>query len=453
MIAGGIPVVYIGLMCIVILSVLNMILLLVLLSHSTRNQDYQIGARLESFEKNQEKTERILREETFKNREENLSNAKLLREELSNSFRMVSDALMGRMTEIANLQRSQLEIFTAQLTNLTKSNEEKMEQIRQTLEEKLRQLQEDNSKKLEQMRATVDEKLHETLERRLGDSFKLVSERLEMVHKGLGEMQSLASGVGDLKKVLTNIKTRGTWGEIQLGSLLEQVLAGEQYVTNVVTKNGSNERVEYAIKLPEGVLLPIDAKFPQEDYQKLLEAQEQTNPVLVEEIGRQLENRIKAEARDIRDKYIDPPYTTDFGIMFLPIEGLYAEVLRRPGLIDFLQREYRVNVTGPTSLAALLNSLQMGFRTLAIQKRSSEVWSLLGAVKTEFGKFGDLLEKTHKKLQEASNTIVDAAQRSRGIERKLKQVQGIPVAEADNPLAELTGNENETESAADLSKE
>ncbi len=420
---------------------LDFIILMALLARSSQGRDYRLEARLDGFEKSQEKTERFLREETFKNREENLGSAKLLREELSNSFKMVSETLMGRMSEIAGLQRSQLEIFSIQLTNLTKSNEEKMEQMRQTLEDKLRNLQEDNAKKLEQMRATVDEKLHETLEKRLGESFKLVSERLELVHKGLGEMQTLATGVGDLKKVLTNIKTRGTWGEIQLGNLLEQILAVEQYETNVITKKGSNERVEYAVKLPEGVWLPLDAKFPQEDYQRLLEAQEQADPVMVEEYGKQLEARIKAEAKDIRDKYLDPPFTTDFGIMFLPIEGLYAEVLRRPGLVDILQREYRVNVTGPTSLAALLNSLQMGFKTLAIQKRSSEVWSLLGAVKTEFGKFGDLLEKTHKKLQEASNTIVDAAQKSRGIERKLREVQELPSPEAKILLGQLKEEE------------
>ncbi|HBF39518.1 MAG TPA: DNA recombination protein RmuC [Firmicutes bacterium] len=431
------------LLIIAFLLVVNLILLCILLARSSQNRDYQVEARLEVFEKNQEKAERVLREETAKNREESLGNAKLLREELSNSFKMISDTLLGRMAEIANLQRSQLEVFAAQLANLTKSNEERMDKMRQTLEEKLKLLQEDNSQKLEQMRATVDEKLHETLEKRLGDSFKLVSERLELVHKGLGEMQTLASGVGDLKKVLTNIKTRGTWGEIQLGNLLEQVLAVEQYETNVITKKGSNERVEYAVKLPEGVLLPIDAKFPQEDYQRLMEAEEQADQVLVEEYGKQLEARIKAEAKDIQDKYLDPPFTTDFGIMFLPIEGLYAEVLRRPGLVDILQREYRVNVTGPTSLAALLNSLQMGFRTLTIQKRSSEVWSLLSAVKTEFGKFGDLLEKTHKKLQEASNTIVDAAQKSRGIERKLRQVQQLPAAEATNLLADIQDAEGE----------
>jgi DNA recombination protein RmuC len=427
----------------------NFILLLVLLGRSSQNRDFRVEARLDSFEKGQEKAERVLRDEIAKSREETNGQAKLFREEISNSFKMITDSLLGRMSEIANFQRNQLEVFSTQLQTLTQSNEAKLEQMRQTVEEKLRLLQEDNSKKLDQMRATVEEKLHETLEKRLGESFKLVSERLELVHKGLGEMQNLAVGVGDLKKVLTNIKTRGIWGEIQLGNLLEQILTPDQYVQNVITKKGGNERVEYAVQLPEGILLPIDAKFPQEDYQRLLEAEDQADPVLVEEYGKQLEARIKAEAKDIRDKYLDPPFTTDFGIMFLPIEGLYAEVLRRPGLVDILQREYRVNVTGPTSLAALLNSLQMGFRTLAIQKRSSEVWSLLSAVKTEFGKFGDLLEKTHKKLQEASNTIVDAAQKSRGIEKKLKQVQQLPAAETANLLEDIQDTEGVAEGCRD----
>lgn len=360
---------------------------------------------------------------------------------------MLSDTVLARMAEIANFQKNQLDVFSTQLTGLTKSNEEKLDKMRQTIEEKLRLLQEDNSKKLEQMRLTVDEKLHETLEKRLGESFKLVSERLELVHKGLGEMQNLASGVGDLKKVLTNIKTRGIWGEIQLGNLLEQVFSPEQYIKNAVTKQGSNERVEYAIKLPEGVLLPIDAKFPQEDYQKLMEAQEQANPTLVEELGKQLEARIKAEAKDIKEKYIDPPYTTDFGILFLPIEGLFAEVVRRPGLIETLHREFKIEVTGPTTLLVLLNSFQMGFRTLAIQKRSSEVWTLLGAVKTEFGRFGDILDKTHKKLQEASNIIVDATQKSRTIERKLKQVQEMPGVEAVNLIGNFE-SDDEVETTA-----
>lgn len=388
-----------------------------------------VETALANIEKDQDRIERLLREETARNRTENNQNAGQLRKELSDSFKMISDTLLNRMTEIANLQKNQLEVFSNQLTTLTKSNEEKLEKMRVTVEDKLKQLQEDNSKKLDEMRATVDEKLHDTLEKRLGESFKLVSERLELVHKGLGEMQTLASGVGDLKKVLTNVKTRGTWGEIQLGHLLDQIFSPELYQQNVVTKKGSNERVEYAIKLPEGVLLPIDAKFPQEDYQRLLDAQEKADVTLIEEFEKQLESRVKSEAKNIRDKYLDPPNTTDFGIMFLPIEGLYAEVLRIPGLVDLLLREYRVVLTGPTTLAAFLNSLQIGFRTLAIQKRVSEVWSLLGAVKTEFGKFGDILEKTHKKLQEASNTIDDATRRTRAIERKLKNVQELPVPE------------------------
>jgi len=342
-----------------------------------------------------------------------------------------------------------------QLQALTTANEQRMDKMREGVDTQLKSIQEDNSKKLEEMRKTVDEKLHETLEKRLGESFKLVSDRLEQVHKGLGEMQTLASGVGDLKRVLTNIKTRGTWGEIQLGNLLEQVMATEQYAQNVATIPGSNERVEFAIKLPgrdkEGTIvwLPIDAKFPQEDYQRLLEAQEQANIVMAEEAGKALENRIKNEAKDIATKYISVPYTTDFGILFLPTEGLYAEVLRRPGLFDILLREYRVVISGPTTLAALLSSLQMGFSTLAIERRSSEVWSLLGAVKTEFGKFGDLLDKTGKKLQEAGNTIDSVARRSRAIERKLKDVQQLPQAEA----VELLGSMSETEVAATMKDE
>jgi DNA recombination protein RmuC len=363
------------------------------------------------------------------------ANARMEREELRGVLTGLSDSLLARVTDGTRIQTEQMDMFSRQLAYLTQSNEQKLEKMRETIEAKLTLLQEDNSRKLEQMRATVDEKLHATLERRLGESFRLVSDRLEQVHKGLGEMQSLAAGVGDLKKVLTNVKTRGTWGEIQLGSLLEQILTEEQYAQNVATKKG-NERVEFAIRLPgrgeneQEVWLPVDAKFPQEDYQRLLEAQELSDPQMVEEAARQLENRIKTEAKAIKEKYLDPPHTTDFGIMFLPTEGLYAEVLRRPGLCEMLQRVYRVVVAGPTTLAALLNSLQMGFRTLAIEKRSSEVWALLGAVKTEFGKFGDILDKTQKKLREASNTIETAAKKTRTIERKLKKVQELPAENA-----------------------
>jgi DNA recombination protein RmuC len=314
-------------------------------------------------------------------------------------------------------------------------NEGKLEKMRDTVEARLKSLQDDNGTRLEQMRATVDEKLHATLEKRLGESFQQVSERLEQVHKGLGEMQGLAAGVGDLKKVLTNIKTRGTFGEVQLGTLLEQILTPEQYAVNVATRKGSSERVEFAIKLPgreaDGsgtVWLPLDAKFPQEDYLRLVEAQEQGNPEAVAEAGKQLERQVRLMAATIRDKYLEPPQTTDFGIMFLPTEGLYAEVLRRTGLSETLQRDCRVVVAGPTTLAALLNSLQLGFRTLAIEQRSSEVWKLLAAVKGEFGKFGEILEKTKKKLDEASSSIDTAAVRTRAIERRLRGVEALPVA-------------------------
>ncbi|HWP01450.1 MAG TPA: DNA recombination protein RmuC [Methylococcus sp.] len=341
------------------------------------------------------------------------------------------DARLGRAEQAESLKHFG-ELLTNQLHHLAQRHGDGMETLRQTVETRLAAIQSDNQQKLEQMRLTVDEKLHNTLEQRLGESFKLVSERLEQVHKGLGEMQTLASGVGDLKKVLTNVKVRGTWGEVQLDQLLEQILSPDQYAKNVVTRPKASERVEFAIKLPgrDGngsvVWLPIDAKFPLEDYQKLIDAQEAGDMVAMDEAGRALETRIRSEAKGIRDKYLEPPHTTDFGLLFLPIEGLYAEVIRRPGLFDYLQREYRVTVTGPATLTAILNSLQMGFRTLAIEKRSSEVWQVLGAVKTEFGKFGEILAKTRKKLDDASKTIGQAEVRTRAIDRKLKAVESLP---------------------------
>jgi len=401
---------------------------------------------LKNFEKNQQRTESITKEEIAKNRTETSQNNQLSRQEMSNSLKAFGDSLLSRMAEIAGLQKNQLDTFSKQLSTQTRTNEEKLEQMRETVEKRLKTLQDENTKKLEQMRETVDEKLHATLEKRLGESFKAVSERLEQVHKGLGEMQTLAAGVGDLKKVLSNVKTRGIWGEISLGFLIEQLFTPEQYAKNVATKKGSSERVEFAIRLPgrdkdEGeVWLPIDSKFPEADYTRLMEAQEKADPELVEESAKSLEKFIKAEAKKINEKYIDPPNTTDFGIMFLPVESLYSEVLRRPGLFEELQREFRITVTGPTTLAALLNSLQMGFRTLAIEKRSSEVWTLLGTVKTEFGKFGDVLDKTQKKLQEASNTIETAARKSRTIERKLKDVQEMPAEKSVEILPEVDDN-------------
>ena len=346
---------------------------------------------------------------------------------LQRTERSIRDEVARNRQEMTGSLKDFTDTSSRQFIGLTQLNEQKLDNIRKSVEGQLRSIQEDNNSKLEMIRATVDEKLHATLERRLGDSFKLVSDRLELVHKGLGEMQALASGVGDLKKVLSNVKIRGTLGEVQLGNILDQMLTPDQYAKNVATKPQSRENVEYAIKLPgkndQVVWLPIDAKFPVEDYQRLIEAQERADIPAIEDAGRALELRIKGEAKDIRDKYIDPPATTDFGILFLPFEGLFAEVLRRPGLYETLQRDYKVIITGPTTIAAFLNSLQMGFRTLVIEKRASEVWNLLAAVKSEFGKFGEILDKTHKQLQAASNTIEDAAKKTRTIERRLKDVQ------------------------------
>ena len=418
-----------------LLSAAAVMLLIVLIRKSgNAGRDAEL-ARLESLERAMERSERGVRDELARLREELLQQSREGREEQSAALRGFGDSMLRRMTEIAGMQKGQLDTFAEQLKTMTQMNEGRLDKLRETVESRLKSLQEENTAKLEQMRATVDEKLHATLEKRLGESFQLVSERLELVHKGLGEMQSLAIGVGDLKKVLTNVKSRGTFGEIQLGSLLEQVLTPDQYSANVATKAGSSERVEFAVKLPgrelddKGIVwLPLDAKFPQEDYLRLVEAQEQGNPEGVADASRQLERQVKLMATTIRDKYLDPPNTTDFAIMFLPTEGLYAEVLRRPGLSEIIQRECRIIIAGPTTLAALLNSLQLGFRTLAIEKRSSEVWKLLGAVKTEFGKFGEILEKTKKKLDEASSSIDTAAVRTRAIERRLRGVEALPAA-------------------------
>jgi DNA recombination protein RmuC len=316
-----------------------------------------------------------------------------------------------------------------------------MAEIRQTLEVQLAQLQTTNTAKLDEMRATVDEKLQTTLQARLGESFKQVAERLEQVHKGLGEMQSLAQGVGDLKHLLTNVKTRGMFGEAQLASLLEQVFVPDQYAVQVATRPGSKNVVDFAIKLPgkldtgEPLWLPIDAKFPNEDYERLLDAQGRADAVAAEAAGKALEVRIRLEAKSIAEKYVEPPYTTDFAILFLPTEGLYAEVLRRPGLMEGLQREHRVTLAGPTTLLAMLSSLQMGFRTLALEKRSSEVWQVLGAVKTEFGKFGDVLAKVKAQTQTVLNTLDNAETRSRAMGRALKQVEALPEAQAQTLIA------------------
>ena len=436
-----------ALVIVVVLLGFSVVSLLILLR---RNRERDLSFRLDTVDKGLDRCDRSLRDEIAKNREEATLVARQGREETGNALKSFGDSLQTSMTNIAGLQKEQLDIFSerlskltetfaAGLARLTESNENRLEALRNAIDGKLKQIQENNSKQLEQMRATVDEKLQGTLEKRLGESFKQVSERLEQVHKGLGEMQVLATGVGDLKRVLTNVKTRGGWGEIQLGSLLEQILAPDQFERDVRTRENSAEAVEFAIKLPgrgdgndsDVVWLPIDAKFPMEDYQRLVEAQENCDSSAAELAGKMLSATIKNCAKTICEKYLNPPATTDFGIMFLPTEGLYAEVIRMTGLVEILQRECRVIVAGPTTLAAILNSLQMGFRTLAIQKQSSEVWRLLGAVKTEFGKFGIILEGVKKKLDQASNTMDDAAKRSRAIERKLRNVEELTSEEAE----------------------
>ena len=378
-------------------------------------------------------------------------NSKVLNDEFSKTRQELSQMLMqtrqelntnitNKITESSNIQQLQLTNLTntneTKLENSRKAMEEKLELVRNTVEQSLYKIQKDNNEKLEQMRVTVDEKLQGTLEKRLGESFKVVNDRLESVYKGLGEMQTLAQGVGDLKKVFTNVKSRGYWGEVQLSNILEQFLTSEQYMCNVKTRPNSNDLVEFAIKLPgkndnEFVLLPVDSKFPIEDYSRLVDAEENADIELIAESKKKLESSVKSFAKDIHDKYIETPYTTDFAIMFLPTESLYCEILKNTALCETLTQKYRVVVSGPTTFVALLNSLQMGFKTLAIEKRSSEVWQLLGMVKSEFTKFGDLLDKTNKKLLEISSTMELASRKSRTIERKLKNVESLPIANED----------------------
>lgn len=404
---------------------------------------------LEAIEKSTERTESVLKNEISTNRKESAIVNKEAREEIAKSIKDFGDSVNRQISALTEAQNKNFQGFAEKLGEVIEKNDGKMEKVRETIEKRLESIQKDNGEKLEKMRETVDEKLHATLEKRLGESFKQVSDRLDQVHKGLGEMQTLATGVGDLKKVLQNVKTRGTWGEVQLGSLLDQFMTPEQYEKNVATKKGSNDRVEFAIKIPsrdekvKNLWLPIDAKFPLEDFQSLIDAEEKSDVVLVDKLSKALEVRIKSEAKDIKEKYLDPPYTTDFGILFLPIESLYAEVLRRPGLADTLQRDYKVIITGPTTIAAILNSLQMGFRTLAIEKRSSEVWEVLATVKKEFVTFGDILDKTHKKLEEAASTIEKASSKSRTIERKLGKVQELPSSEPVEVLPIKTDDPDE----------
>ncbi|WP_306607540.1 DNA recombination protein RmuC [Azonexus sp.] len=417
-----------GLVVVILLQVA-----LLWLSNRRPDDDARFRALQETQERGMARLERELREELARGRREDAEDAFRDREERAQSANLLGQAISTQMGQLGTLQAERLEAFARELNRFSLGLDERFERLKNTVESRLTAIQSDNAQKLEEMRRTVDEKLHATLEQRLGESFKLVSERLEQVHRGLGEMQGLAAGVGDLKRVLSNIKTRGTWGEVQLGALLEQLLTAEQFAANLPTKPGSNERVDFAIRLPgkdDGavVWLPIDAKFPIEDYQRLIEAQD---PADIEEAAKAIEMRIRNEARSIRDKYVAPPHTTDFALLYLPVEGLYAEVLRRPGLAELLQREYRVSLAGPTTLAALLNSLQMGFRTLAIEQRSAEVWAVLGAVKSEFGKFGEALAHTRKKLEEASNSIVKAETRTRQLSRKLKEVEALPAGDAE----------------------
>ena len=399
---------------------------------------------LNGFAEVSDRLERELRREIS-------DSARESRQELASTLSIFQQTLVQQSAEATRTQNTQIDAFsrqlsvlqqslsdtlTTQLQSVSESNARRMGEVRETLESQLAQLQQTNSAKLDEMRRTVDEKLQNTLETRLGQSFKQVADRLEQVHKGLGEMQTLAQGVGDLKHLLTNVKTRGIFGEAQLAALLEQVFTVDQYSAQVVTRRGGKNPVDFAIKLPgrsesgEPLWLPIDAKFPNEDYERLLDAQQRADAPGAEIAGKALEMRIRLEAKSICEKYIEPPYTTDFAILFLPTEGLYAEVLRRPGLIECLQRDHRITLAGPTTLLAMLNSLQMGFRTLALEKRSSEVWQVLGAVKTEFGKFGDVLAKVKSQTETVLNTLSSAEQRSRVMGKALRNIEALPEADA-----------------------
>ncbi|MDU2164118.1 DNA recombination protein RmuC [Intestinibacter bartlettii] len=439
-----------------ILLVIVIILLIVNIYISIKPQGVDMGPVQRDMEQKLISVEKALREEFTVNREESRKNEQSNRTEIGSSIEKLSATILSNMIELSNLQKNQFDTYSrtmertldafnynlrSSIDDLTKLQNEKFVELTKSTEENL-----------EKMRVTVDEKLQSTLERRLSESFKVVSERLEQVHKGLGEMQSLAAGVGDLKKVLSNTKTRGVLGEVQLERILEQFLSPEQYEKNVITKKGSRETVEFAIKLPgkdydnKTVYLPLDAKFPLEVYNKLLDAYDLQNQAQIDAASKNLERFIKKSAKDIRDKYIDPPNTTDFGLMFLPTEGIYAEVLKNQSLVEFVQREYNINITGPTTLVALLNSLQMGFRSLAIEKHSSEVWKILGAVKTEFSKFETVLNSAQNKLNQASSEIDKlVGTRTRQINRKLKNVDKLSFDETGLYLSSEESEESEEE--------
>lgn len=396
--------------------------------------------------------ESLIRNEFGQMREESGKNNRELREEVNTTQKSAIDSVVRTISELGGKQGESLARNTKQVQELMESNSSQLGNFSQKVEEQLKNLQQNNEKKLEEMRVTVDEKLQSTLEKRLGESFKLVSERLEAVQRGLGEMQTLATGVGDLKRVLTNVKARGTWGEVQLGAILEEILTPEQYEKNVCPKPDSREAVEFAVCFPgkddqSKVYLPIDSKFPQEDYLRLVDASESGDVEAVQQATARLLRTIRSAAKDISTKYIAPPHTTDFAIMFLPTEGLYAEVLRQSGEIEFLQQNNRVVIAGPTTLSAILNSFRMGFRTLAIEKRSSEVWEVLGAVKTEFGKFGTVLEKVKKQLSTASKTLESTGVRTRVMEQKLQDVEALPCGDADLVLEVIEPEQNVLELA------
>ena len=427
------------LVVVTLLLATNLVVTMVLLKRRGGDSD----AHAEAEAAARAETANVLRAELRASREEASGAASELRQEVSRTHQASTETLVNTISQIGESQTTKFQAFTVQLKSLTESNQGGLKHLQETVDGRLQELRSSNERKLEQMREVVDEKLQSTLEKRLGESFKLVGDRLEAVQQGLGEMRSLASGVGDLKKVLTNVKTRGTWGEVQLGALLEQILTSEQFDRNVKPQPDSRDVVEFAIRLPgatddpdECVWLPIDSKFPQEDYLRLVDASENGDVAAVQQAQSALIRSIQDSAKEVSSKYLNPPLTTDFAILFLPTEGLYAEALRHPGLVERLQREHRIVVAGPTTLAALLNSLRIGFRTLAIEQRSSEVWKVLGAVKHEFGKFGGVLDKVKRQLETAGRTIDETGRRTRAMERKLRSVEELP-ADATTEMLDL----------------
>ncbi|MES2053772.1 MAG: DNA recombination protein RmuC [Pseudomonadota bacterium] len=446
---------------IILLLLANLLIVAWLLLRKPADNGQSQAALLAGMTEGNDKLERELRREIG-------DNSRASRQELATTFATFQQTLVQQSSEAIRTQNTQIDAFgqqltllqktlsdtlTTQLQSVSESNARRMVEVRETLETQLAQLQQTNAAKLDEMRKTVDEKLQTTLETRLGESFKQVADRLDQVHKGLGEMQTLAVGVGSLQRVLTNVKTRGIFGEVQLEALLEQVLTPEQYGKQVETKPRSGQRVDFAVRFPgrsadgSPVWLPIDAKFPRDDYERLLDAHERADPAGVELAGKALEARIRSEAKSIAENYLASPHTTDFAILFLPVESLYAEVLRRPGLMDAVQRQHRVTLAGPTTLLAMLNSLHMGFRTLALEQQASEVWKVLGAVKTEFNRFGEWVERIKEQVAKASDTIDKADTRQRQMRRALKSVEALPDAQAQALLPSVDGDSDREDDA------